>query len=254
MFDKCVSTTHSKLLLHLFANAQRDKVYFDCLLRSISEKSGGRGVESSLKSVLRICEKIVLKSDDLKYNVNRIFDIVRGAIVFSNMSSMLMALNHLIACSGAEFENTRPFKNDLKDAQLALSDGLPSIKIVRVKNRLLKPTEGGWSDVLINLCVDRNHGTNTQGDKKNYSIVCELQLINKEMYNVRHKLNGHVYYKKFRSAKEILVRRNRQFKFSGQKNFEWVDMYKKKIARDKIDTVSLADTVAYILSKIGLSQ
>ena len=58
-------------------------------------------------------------------------------LVFSDMTSMLMAMNHLLAVCG-NIPNS-----DLGDAKVALAKDLPPVRIVRVKNRMLHPTAVG---------------------------------------------------------------------------------------------------------------
>ena len=83
------------------------------------------------------------------------FDIVRGALIFPDMSSMLMALSHLLASSqNAGLQNFAEF--ELGDARKALRLKVTNkagdeigkedlkVRLVRVKNRLLEPTAGGW--------------------------------------------------------------------------------------------------------------
>ena len=66
--------------------------------------------------------------------------------------------------------------------------------VVRMKNRMRKPTGGGWADVLLNL---------TKNDD-NHKFICELQLVHKKMLVTREELGGHDAYDDFRTAGEFL--------------------------------------------------
>ena len=188
----------------------------------------------------------MFKGLDPVRNVNRVFDVVRGYLVLSDMGNMLMALNHLLAvCHSHQQLSTL----ELGDAKLALAKGLPRIRLVRVKNRLLHPTEGGWSDVMINLQVERPAEWNSRSENSesgsydaatsdddedgidgigadrgrqhpDFSIICELQLINVQMHTVRHKMEGHRNYVKYRTAKEVMNLRRMQHEASYNDDIE----------------------------------
>ena len=264
------NTESTKLLMRLYAHAQRDKLLYDYLVNAIAQKTDAMVQIATLKSISRTCEKIVFKGLNPVRNVNRVFDVVRGYLVFSNMTNMLMALNHLIACSTNLPED---IKNELGDAKVALAKDLPRIELVRVKNRLLHPTEGGWSDVMLNLRVQRpssfqagrpidfqklqqtlKHGSDFVPETEPYSTVCELQLINASMFTVRHKMAGHQNYVKYRTAKEVLAIRQLESTRQPQPQEavpeEWVRMHEKRIAQEGVDLVQLDETVSRLSARI----
>eukprot|EP00750_Incisomonas_marina_P000478 INCI10390.2.p1 GENE.INCI10390.2~~INCI10390.2.p1 ORF type:complete len:1121 (-),score=158.04 INCI10390.2:69-3431(-) len=273
----------AKLAIQLYVNAQRDKWLFDHLLNSIATKTDAAVQVAPLKRLSRTCEKLVFKGLDPVHNVNRVFDVVRGYLVFPTVTDMLMALNHLLAvCTNVSNE-------DLGDAQVALAKGLPRVRLVRVKNRLLHPTEGGWSDVMINLQVERprtqiaNSGEDTP---ESFSTICELQLINQQMHTIRHKMDGHRNYVKFRTAKEVLALRQMQADAEShsssrashgaiariissdqvngrdrspshgfvEKSYEWVGIHNRKVAQEQVDVAKLHREVHTVIRKMEAAE
>merc|ERR1712100_510309 len=65
---------------------------------------------------------------------------------------------------------------------------------LRIKNRFLHPTSGGWADCLVNFVFNSDSNRH----------VCEVQLIHSEMMNARTECNAHAAYGRFRSAFELL--------------------------------------------------
>jgi hypothetical protein len=69
-----------------------------------------------------------------------------------------------------------------------------SICITRSKGRFRQPTSGGWGDIMINfyfISDEREH-------------ICELQLVHRQLYNVRKNMGAHATYGVFRAALELL--------------------------------------------------
>jgi hypothetical protein len=126
---------------------------------------------SHLKNVDRAIEKIVRS---YKGRVSFTCDVVRQNVVFDtipDMTSMMGALN-----------------ND------------PEIKVIRVKNRMATAYDSsltcGYRDVLVNLCLQNDI-------TKYFNInmhICELQLVLKEVVEVR-TMNGHNRYVAFRNMR-----------------------------------------------------
>lgn len=71
------------------------------------------------------------------------------------------------------------------------------VEIVRVKDRFAAPTEGGWSDVLMNLrfVTGKGHAP---------LLPFELQLVHRKMLVLRHDLGGHDAYAAYRFASEVV--------------------------------------------------
>jgi hypothetical protein len=68
------------------------------------------------------------------------------------------------------------------------------LQIVRLKNRLIQPTDGGWGDCLLNLVLKEDRVE---------KHVFELQIVPKSMLEVR-TIGAHHDYAVFRCARELL--------------------------------------------------
>ena len=68
------------------------------------------------------------------------------------------------------------------------------IRLLRIKDRFITPTSGGWADLLVNFVF--------VGDENKH--VIELQLQHKQLTLVRHEGEAHQAYGVFRSSFEIL--------------------------------------------------
>ena len=118
----------------------------------------------------RVRKTAMKKADDNRFDSDRLLDLVRGMLVFQTMEGVAAALEAL--------ENSKEL----------------GWTVVRIKNRMRKPTGGGWADVLLNL---------TKNDD-NHKFICELQLVHKKMLVTREELGGHDAYDDFRTAGEFL--------------------------------------------------
>jgi hypothetical protein len=126
---------------------------------------------SHLKNVHRAIEKIVRSYKD---RIAFACDVVRQAVVFDTIPDMTLMIGAL--------------HND------------PEIKVIRVKNRMATSYDAsrtcGYRNVLVNLCL--------QNDITRYfninMHICELQLVLKEVVEVR-TMNGHTCYVAFRNMR-----------------------------------------------------
>ena len=182
-------------------------------------------------------------------------------LIFDDMNSMLMAFNHLVASDDDITDADLHPSLRLGVARQALKANLPRVRIVRVKNRLLEnATDGGWSDVLVNLCIERCNSISTSGTgQAPMSIVCELQLIHLSMFNIRHRLRGHHTYAMYRTAAEVLAwHEARDHHQSSPPSSpspmqstkqEWVEVFHQRMKREKVDVVDLKQCVELLISK-----
>ena len=128
-----------------------------------------KGVEvqipKGLKKMSRIAEKVALK-----YNgkADQVCDINRCMIKCPSMGHVALALAALI--------------DD------------PNIEIVRVKDRYFNPSEGGWTDAMLNVRI--------KSDPNGH--VCEVQIVHEQMLTARKGLPGHDVYNCVRNAGELL--------------------------------------------------
>ena len=70
----------------------------------------------------------------------------------------------------------------------------PNIEIVRVKDRYFNPSEGGWTDAMLNVRI--------KSDPNGH--VCEVQIVHEQMLTARKGLPGHDVYNCVRNAGELL--------------------------------------------------
>ena len=153
-------------------SALKQKPPFDEMVHRLGEDTKAIDIKvAPLKSLERAFEKTAMKkADDNRFDSDRLLDLVRGMLVFQTMEGVAAALEAL--------ENSKEL----------------GWTVVRIKNRMRKPTGGGWADVLLNL---------TKNDD-NHKFICELQLVHKKMLVTREELGGHDAYDDFRTAGEFL--------------------------------------------------
>jgi hypothetical protein len=115
-------------------------------------------------------EKITFAAPEPETHVqaNKLLDVVRGMIVCDSVASMIAVF------------------------QLILSSD--TLQIVRLKNRLVQPTDGGWGDCLLNLVLKEDRVE---------KHVFELQIVPKSMLEAR-TIGAHHDYVVFRYARELL--------------------------------------------------
>ena len=152
-----------------------------------------------LKQVVRIVEKCALRPDK-PGKAERICDVVRDMFTVSSMEQMARVAEALLACS--------------------------DIRIVRVKDRNIDPSGGGWRDIMINYVV--------VGDKSAH--VCEAQLVHKKMKLQRTEQDGHLYYNRVRIATEVL---------------EKLGLLKRSERPARIEELRASGTTAAVLKLIG---
>eukprot|EP00750_Incisomonas_marina_P008370 INCI15450.2.p1 GENE.INCI15450.2~~INCI15450.2.p1 ORF type:complete len:919 (-),score=152.61 INCI15450.2:1524-3983(-) len=143
----------------------------------VLELGGVTWSAAPLKSAVRIVEKLVLspaqrptleKGSPNDLDATSILDSVRGMFICSTM-------RHATAVLSA----------------LALEAERGTFRLGRSKNRFARPSAGGWMDCLINVVL-RN------------GLVCEVQIVHRQLLTVRSELGAHLSYFKFRAATELL--------------------------------------------------
>ena len=152
------------------SSALKQKSPFDEMVHRLGEDTKALTIKvAPLKSLARAFEKTAMTKEN-RFDSDRLLDLVRGMLVFQTMEGVAAALEAL---------------GNSKDRGWT---------VVRMKNRMRKPTGGGWADVLLNL---------TKNDD-NQHFICELQLVHKKMLVTREELGGHDAYDEFRTAAEFL--------------------------------------------------
>merc|ERR1712167_117034 len=124
-------------------------------------------------------EKTAFRSDGKQWNADCVLDVVRGSLLFDNMEDMATCLKMI--------------------------DASKSVNIVRIKNRFAHPTDGGWRDCLLNITfVNQNDTTiNNDAHKILPCVICEVQLIHRNLMLARKGMAGHNDYTTYRSGVEL---------------------------------------------------
>jgi hypothetical protein len=162
-----------RYLPELLKNARTVKqAHYDPFFQNMQKKARDahkrlKFFDSKLKGIWRCIEKMDLRQHPLD-SCENICDIVRGAICSNSIAVLADVYQRLL--------------------------NAPSIRIVRVKNRLKHANDSGWADCLINfIFVD---------DPTQH--VCEVQLVHEKLMLVRKEMGAHESYSFFRSALELL--------------------------------------------------
>jgi len=110
-----------------------------------------------------------------RWEANRILDVAREGLEFSNYGSMERAITYI--CS-----------SDL-------------VEVVRIKDRISSVEQAtvlGWTDIMINLRF------RTDANRH----ICELQLFHETSMKCRSLLGGHSEYVQYRAIAELFVVNN----------------------------------------------
>jgi hypothetical protein len=141
--------------------------------RHLRSKRGEQSVKlqmATLKHLYRIIEKISFKPGGKgeTLEADSVCDIVRCIVQCDSCDLMKQLLDEIVA--------------------------LPSVEILRVKDRANHITSMNWMDVMVNLTVKSDR----------HAHVCEIQIVHSKMLVARTGLGGHEPYVQLRAANEIL--------------------------------------------------
>jgi len=172
---------NTKDIVELYKRAAHTLPIFTSFMNSIMKSTAamrGSGV-GPLKNLYRSMEKCAFRPDgNNQWDADCVLDVVRGALIFDNMASMLASFRKIQSHQG--------------------------VVIHRCKDRFTTPTAGGWRDCMVNISFvsDPNH------------FICELQLIHSKLMLARQGMAGHNDYNTYRSAGElrdaVMYRRSKQ--------------------------------------------
>ena len=143
--------------------------------------------EKALKNIFRALEKMFLQGQDPLTQAT-VLDIVRGLLEFDSMENMLKAVEYLFACDSRFDEGKQG------GTYFAAASRMAKVTVLRVKDRMAKPTKGGWADAMINF---------TFADDTN-KHACKIQLVRRRMLTDRNEGGAHHGYGIYRAAFEIL--------------------------------------------------
>lgn len=179
--------TQSSSLLESYNHALQVKERYDVFMSQIGKKSGGTYIPAKIKHIYRALEKMFLLGQNPLTQAT-VLDMVRGLLEFDSMEKMQKALEYIFACDDRFREGRQG------GAYFAAASDLSKVKVCRVKDRMAKPTSGGWADAMINFSfVD---------DVNEH--VCEIQFAHERLVTDRKEGGAHHGYSIFRAAFEIL--------------------------------------------------
>jgi hypothetical protein len=174
-----------------YRHAFEIKDTYDLFMAQLASKSGGKYTplmgEKALKNIFRALEKMFLQGQDPLTQAT-VLDIVRGLLEFDSMENMLKAVEYLFACDSRFDEGKQG------GTYFAAASRMAKVTVLRVKDRMAKPTKGGWADAMINF---------TFADDTN-KHACKIQLVRRRMLTDRNEGGAHHGYGIYRAAFEIL--------------------------------------------------
>ena len=160
----------------LYRQAETIKKRYDDFIGNLCERLRLTFHPATLKGMYRAIEKCALMPTAEQHDYSRLQDIVRGGVTmeknFTQYGLMLFFLENGERGRGSQ-----------------------QIKITKVKNRWKHPTDGGWADAL--LCFYFLDDPNRH--------ICELQLMDATLFQLRRDFGFHHVYKDVRNAQEILA-------------------------------------------------
>lgn len=164
-------------IVELFHHAIKPHLMLQDFCGKIAAAGGGvvaqghDGQPIPMKQFWRTMEKAAFEANpERRWDANRICDVARSGIAFSDYSSMERAIEAI--CTSE------------------------LVEVVRIKDRIssvLKATSLGWTDVMINLRF--------RSDANRH--ICEVQLFHETSMKCRSTLGGHKEYVQFRTIAEL---------------------------------------------------
>merc|ERR1712100_582156 len=119
------------------------------------------GERPNMKGVYRVTEKGIFKYNRLQspeeisnIKLGSVRDLVRGGIIHETMAGLCDVLDY--------FRTSK------------------EITIVRIKDRFNKPSDAGWTDLMLNFYLNSDP----------IKHVCEVQLIHHKMFSQRTTQDG----------------------------------------------------------------
>ena len=161
----------SEDLIDLYLSYASTVGIFDNKMEEIASKTGAMWSLAPAKQVFRILEKKLLRRG--AQGVIKVCDAGRGMFEAETMDDVC----------------------NVREALLELSDTDANFWLVRIKERFVHASSGGWRDDLDNFKV-----INDRGDFHTF----EVQISQGKMLTARKTLDGHAVFNKCRNATELL--------------------------------------------------
>ena len=166
--DGVVLSQNTSQLFELYRQASEVHSYYDAFFSRLARETNAEWHPAGLKKIFRILEKAeLLHYGD--FDCSKIFDIVRGTLVYDTMHGVLRGVRAL-------------FSSECFD-------------VARIKDRFSNPTSAHWRDVLVN---GRMVFTNGKVD----THIVEIQFHQRDLREERQKVGGHFIYERHRALFE----------------------------------------------------
>ena len=160
-------------LMDLYLDYAATHQKFDELMKEVVKKiPGAQWKKGPAKQAFRMIEKKYLRPNARGFA--KVCDSGRGMVEAETMNDVCEVRQEIL--------------------DLAATD--PYVWIVRIKERYLCPSSGGWRDDLINIKVMLPNGV---------YLVFEVQISQGKMLTARKTLDGHAIFNKSRNASEMLI-------------------------------------------------
>ena len=175
MPEKIVMAQSTPHLFELYRQAAQVHSYYNTVCARIAKQTKALWYPAPLKKIFRILEKAkhVQRDDSVFFDCTRIFDIVRGTLIYRKLGDepggVLCGIRALFDCT--------------------------QLEIVRVKDRFNNPTSACWRDALFNARMVSSQGTID-------SHIVEIQLHQWDLREERMNVGGHFIYERHRALFE----------------------------------------------------
>ena len=162
-------------LFELYRQAAQVYSYYNQVCTRIAKQTNALWYPAPLKKIFRILEKAqhVPRGDSVFFDCTRIFDIVRGTLIYHKLGDepggVLRGIRALFDCT--------------------------ELQIIRVKDRFNNPTSACWRDALFNARMVSSQGTIN-------SHIVEIQLHQYDLREERMNVGGHFIYERHRALFE----------------------------------------------------
>jgi tetratricopeptide (TPR) repeat protein len=118
-----------------------------------------------------------------------LYDVVRGCIKCDSEQEICSAMAYLQSLDAASDAEDNTCWN-------GSGDDHSRIRIVRMKNRFVQPTPGGFRDITINISI--RAPKELDSDRIYVTHICELQIHLAPLYLLAKQLGSHSVYEHFR--------------------------------------------------------
>ena len=162
-------------LFEMYRQAAQVHSYYNDVCERIAKQTNAEWYPAPLKKIFRILEKakLVRRADSVYFDCSKIFDIVRGTLIYKKLGDepggVLCGIRAIFDCT--------------------------QLQIIRVKDRFSNPTSGCWRDVLFNARMVSSQGTIN-------SHIVEVQLHQYDLREERMNVGGHFIYERHRALLE----------------------------------------------------